>query len=321
MIDMLQTTAKALATRAVPTAAPDEAVAQVLINTQAFSTEYDTIDYIYILTDGHLVGVVSLHELFSLPPEQRMQACMTTKLATVSAQTDQETVAHLALAENIKAVPVIDKEGVFLGVVTADKILQILRDEHTEDILTYAGITFTADEKLADYTIPQHYVSRIPWLLLGLGGGIVAAWVVEQFSVTIAREIALAAFIPAIVYIADAVGSQTQMVYVRSLSSTKQTSLSVALRRELIIASAVGLTLASAIGALSYVWLQSTTVPVILFTAVLATVYFSVLVAIVLPWLFHRAGHDPAVATGPLATVIRDVSSLCIYFVIALLLL
>ncbi len=311
-------TARALATTAVPTSTPDTTINEVLTQVQSFSNEYETIDYIYVLESEKLVGVVSLHELFSEAGNATLRSVMTTDIAFVHANSDQENVAHLALAQNIKAVPVLTNTNDFVGVVPADMILQILRDEHTEDILKYAGVNFTASERLAEYSLLQHYVSRIPWLILGLGGGIVAAWVVEHFSEAIVAEVALAAFIPAIVYIADAVGSQTQMVFVRSLTASKKITLSRTLARELLIATAVGITLASAIGGLSYVWLGALTVPIILASAVLATVYFSVIVAILLPWTFHRAGYDPAVATGPMATVIRDVSSLCIYFLIAL---
>jgi len=314
-------TALALATTAVPTAKETDTVTEILQKVQAFSDEFETVDYIYVLADLQLAGVVSLHELFSEKANTRLADCMHSDIAFVHSHTNQEQVAQLALAQNIKAVPVVNTDGNFVGVVTADVILQILRDEHTEDILKYAGVNFDALETLAEYTVWQHFKSRIPWLILGLFGGILAAWVVERFSETIATEVALAAFIPAIVYIADAVGSQTQMVFIRTLHDRVKRTLWKVLQREIVVATIVGLTLSGIIGALSYLWLQSSTVSIILATAVLATVYFSVIVAILLPWIFHRLGYDPAVATGPLATVIRDVSSLCIYFLIALTLL
>ena len=313
--------ASALATTAVPTTTAQAKVSEVLAMISSFSSEYHTIDYIYVLEDSALVGVVSLHELYNEQAHTLIATIMTKQVAYVHSNSDQENVTRLALAQNIKAVPVLNNNNEFVGVVTADDILRVLHDEQTEDILKFAGINFNSSDTLSEYTVKQHYVSRIPWLILGLAGGILAAWVVEQFSGTIAKEVALAAFIPAIVYIADAVGSQTQMVFVRSLTTGKRKPLLHILGREVVIATAVGFTLSSAIGLLSYAWLQTLAVPMILTLAVLATVYFSVIVAIILPWAFHKAGYDPAVATGPLATVIRDVSSLCIYFLIALAIL
>ena len=310
--------AMSLATNAVPTAASTDTAGDVLQNIQAFSGDFQAIDYVYVLVDHKLVGIVSLHELFSVAPQTMLQDCMTREVAQVHAQSDQETVAQLALAQNIKAVPVVNLDEEFIGVVTSDTILQILRDEHTEDILKYAGINFDAQDTLSEYTLTQHFTSRIPWLILGLFGGILAAWVVESFSEAITAEVALAAFIPAIVYIADAVGSQTQMVFVRTLTSKVRHTLLQVLQREILVATAVGACLSAIIWLLSFLWLGSVTVSSILALAVFATVYFSVVVAILLPWFFNKMGYDAAVATGPLATVIRDVSSLCIYFLIAL---
>jgi magnesium transporter len=310
--------AMSLATNAVPTAASTDTASDVLQNIQAFSGDFQAIDYIYVLDERKLIGVISLHELFSVAPQIMLQDCMTREVAQVHAQSDQETVAQLALAQNIKAVPVVNRDDEFVGVVTSDTILQILRDEHTEDILKYAGINFDAQDTLSEYTPTQHFTSRIPWLILGLFGGILAAFVVESFSEAITAEVALAAFIPAIVYIADAVGSQTQMVFVRTLTSRVRHTLLKVLQREILVATAVGACLSAIIWLLSFLWLGSVTVSSILALAVFATVYFSVVVAILLPWFFNKMGYDAAVATGPLATVIRDVSSLCIYFLIAL---
>lgn len=310
-----------LATMAVPTATADQTAAMVLADLATFSSELVSIDYIYVLAGKELVGVISLHNLMSQPPEILVSHIMETKLAYVHSTTDQEVAAHLALAENIKAVPVLDERHLFHGVVTADSILQILQNEHTEDILTYAGVRFDANERLSQFTLWNHLSSRVPWLIIGLGGGLLAAWVVEHFSYAIETELALAAFIPAIVYIADSVGSQTQMVYVRSLTTRMRTTLAQTLLRELTIATFVGILLSALIGGIAWAWLGNEPIALILSTSVFFTVYFSVIVAIVLPWAFDRTGKDPALATGPLATVIRDVSSLAIYFFIALLVL
>jgi Mg/Co/Ni transporter MgtE len=172
--------AMSLATNAVPTAASTDTASDVLQNIQAFSGDFQAIDYIYVLDERKLIGVISLHELFSVAPQIMLQDCMTREVAQVHAQSDQETVAQLALAQNIKAVPVVNRDDEFVGVVTSDTILQILRDEHTEDILKYAGINFDAQDTLSEYTLTQHFTSRIPWLILGLFGGILAAWVVDR---------------------------------------------------------------------------------------------------------------------------------------------
>jgi magnesium transporter len=242
---------------------------------------------------------------------------MTTDVAFVHRSTDQEHAAHLALAQSIKAVPVLNDDGTFFGVIPSDTILRILREEQTEDLMRFAGISYAADDRIAKFTLREHVSTRLPWLIVGLVGGLGAAFVVEHFDALLATEIALAAFIPAIVYIADAVGSQTQMVYVRSLVQKQQSSITKVLGREVTIALVVGLILGLLIGSVTYLWFGTIALPLTLGLAVFATVLFSVIVAVLLPWSFNRYGQDPALATGPLATVIRDISSLLIYFFIA----
>ena len=311
-------TAGKLATTAVPKTSSESSVADTLTQLQSFSDTYDTIDYIYIVDSTHLVGVVSLHELLIAKPKTLIANIMIRNVAYVHQNTDQENVAQLALAQNIKAVPVLSMNEEFIGVVTSDVILRTLRDEHNEDILKYAGINVSANERLSQFTMWQHLTSRMPWLVIGLGGGILAAWVVEKYSYAMESELVLAAFIPAIVYIADSVGSQTQMVFVRSLATQQRTSILKRLGKELVIATFVGAILSGLIGIISWLWLGKLAITLILAISVLLTVYFSVIVALILPWVFDKAGKDPALASGPLATVIRDVSSLAIYFFVAL---
>ncbi len=309
--------AGALSFANIPTASKHDSVDETIESIHSLADTFETVDYVYILDEQALIGVLSLHELLVAEGSITLAELMTTPVASVHVHTDQEKVAQLALAQNIKAVPVVDDGGLFVGVIPADVILQVLRDEHTEDILALAGLSITPGDTLASLTLGQHIRSRLPWLVLGLMGGVIAAGVVELFEETIAAEVALAAFIPAVVYIADAVGSQTQMVYVRSLTTSGPHPFFKVLSRELGIATVVGAVLSVLIFAISYAWLSLFTISLILSLAIVGTVYFSVIVAILLPWLFERAGFDPAVASGPLATVLRDVSSLCIYLLIA----
>lgn len=301
----------------IPLASRNETIDEVRTMLFVRIEEFETIDYIYVLDDKKLVGVLSVHELLLADEGSVIEQVMSKPVAFVHDTTDPEHIAHLALAQSIKAVPVVDSDDNFIGVVPADAILRVLRESYTEDLMRFAGVSYSAAEKLSNFTVWQHFISRLPWLILGLGGGILAAFVVERFEHILASEILLAAFIPAIVYIADAVGSQTQMVYVRSLMHRNAQPLVKVAARELLISIIVGIVLALLIFVFGLWWHQHHALPLALALSVLATVIFSVLVAILLPWFFQKIGKDPAVATGPLATVIRDISSLIIYFLIA----
>lgn len=301
----------------VPVTSRRQTVDAVLTEIRIRSSEYETIDYVYVLDDKKLVGVLSIHELLLAESSQHIESVMNDEVAFIHLSTDLEHAGDVALAQSIKAVPVVDAEENFVGVVTADVILQYLRDSHTSDLMKIAGLTITTDTKLADYTVLQHFSSRIPWLVIGLAGGLIAAFVVEHFNTILEAHIILAAFIPALVYIADSVGSQTQMVYIRSLEQRRNSALFGALSREFTISLLIGIVLASLIFTASFFWVGEVFISLALGISVFATTLFSVLIAVLLPWLLNKVGKDPTVATGPLATVIRDVSSIAIYLVIA----
>jgi len=282
---------------------------------------YDTINYVYIVNENkELIGVVSLRELFKMDGNENLEKYTNKHLVTVRSSTDQERLAHLAIKHSIKAVPVLSKDHRFLGVVPSDKILEILNYEHTEDVLRFAGVQHKhapAVEILFNHSPLSHVRTRLPWLILGLLGGILAAVVIGMFEETLAHELLLAAFIPAIVYMADAVGSQTQMLFVRALAIDHNLHVRSYLLRETIVNSLLGAILASLIFIVSLLWVDSFVISSILGLSIFFTVCSTVMVAIALPWFFHSRGHDPAIASGPLATVLRDILSLLIYLLIA----
>ncbi len=313
--------------KAVPTVLPTDSVAQIETLLRSRAHEYETINYVYVLDSAKkLVGVLSIKEMLRLSGTVPIKEVMVPASVFVRPHTDQERAAQLALAHSLKAIPVVDKDHVFQGVVPSDAILEILNHEHTEDVMRFAGVSHQhGDKNVADVLLKApsltHVKLRLPWLVLGLLGGVGAAVVVEQFEATLADQLILAAFIPAIVYMADAVGSQTQMLFVRALALDHNLKVVPYLRREVIVNFILGLILAGLILVISLAWIGTLVVSVILALSIFLTVWFTVLVAIVLPWLFSRLGQDPAIASGPLATVVRDIMSLLIYLVVAAALL
>lgn len=313
--------------RAVPTVLSHETIAQAENLLRSRARDFDTINYLYVVDEVRkLIGVLSVKELLSLSGHITIKDAMVPATVFVRPHTAREKVAHLALQHNLKAVPVVDKDHRFVGVVPSDAILDILNQEHTEDVLRIAGVSQRHEENsgqdvLLNAPSSTHVKLRLPWLVLGLLGGVGAAVVVEQFEATLAEQLILAAFIPAIVYMADAVGSQTQMLFVRALALDHSLAVAKYLKREIAVNFILGLILAGLILAISLVWLGLPLISLVLSVSVFLTVWFTVLVAILLPWLFSRLGQDPAIASGPLATVIRDIMSLLIYLGVASFLL
>ena len=311
-----------LMTAAVPVVSKETTVGEIESLLRSSALTFETVNYIYVI-NGHneLIGVVSVQELFRMKSYENLSAYTDRTLVTVRPYTDQEHVAHLALKHNLKAIPVISKDHRFLGVVPSDKILEVLNHEHTEDVLRFAGVRHKHQGHVSEILLTNspliHVRMRLPWLVLGLLGGVAAAYVVGMFEEILATELMLAAFIPAIVYMADAVDSQTQMLFVRALSVDHSLKMGAYLLRESIVNALLGLSLAVLIFIASLFFAGSMMISTILAVSIFLTVVCTVLVAILLPWFFHVRGHDPAIASGPLATVVRDILSLVIYLSVA----
>jgi magnesium transporter len=303
----------------VPVALVSASVGDALALLQREAGSFTTLNYVYITnSDGVLEGVVSLRELYQSNPAVLLSEFCGRKLIVARPHTDQERVARLALHHSLKAVPVVSAAHVFIGAVPSDTILSILDAEHHEDVLRTSGISVRSGRyTLATLSIRESVFVRLPWLIVGVSGGAVAAAVVAHFEESIAAVVLLAAFIPAVVYLADAVGSQIQSVLIRALAVTPDMSYVLYLRKEIIVTLGVALVLTGVVASATWVVLGDSMLVLILGLTATVTILVTALISVTLPFIFKHFGSDPAIASGPLATVVRDVSSLLIYFAIA----
>ncbi len=279
--------------------------------------EFETLNYLYVTDDtGVLRGTVSLKTLLTADGDSLVGDVMHTGLVTVNEVDDQETVAQLALRYQLKAVPVVNSEGIFLGVVPSHTILQILQQEHEEDILTEAGVPREVLQQ-KNQGIFRQVGHRLPWLMLGAVGGVAAALIVRLFEGALAEEVLLAAFIPTIVYLADAVGVQVQTVYIRFTANEKVAHITQYLLKEIAISFAVAGVLGAMTFGLVLAWFDSLALSLIVAVSAAVGIIFASIIAVILPWIFQQLRLDPAVASGPFATIIRDIASIGIYFLFA----
>jgi magnesium transporter len=194
--------------------------------------------------------------------------------------------------------------------------MDILRREHVEDLHRLAGITReSADARNALEEAPLRRARhRLPWLVVGLGGSMVATFIVARFETTLAVKPELAFFIPGLVYLADAIGTQSEAVAVRGLSLS-HVGIGRLIGSELRTGLLIGMVLA--LLAFPMIWLafgEPRLAAAVTLALAGASVVASVL-GLALPWLLARTGSDPAYGSGPLATIVQDVLSLLIYFV------
>jgi len=307
-------------TTKVPTALASQTVGDVKKLLLDRTTDFTSIHYTYIVdTTDRLVGVISIKEVLQTDDAMSLAEFCLAELVCARRHSSAERVAHLAIKHNISAVPIVDGNKKLLGVVTADDIHDILNLEHSRDILQFAGIKseHSPGAIIFDERPSAHLRARLPWLLLGLVGGIVAAIVVGQYEEALHSHIILAAFIPAIVYVADSVGGQTQMIFIRALALNHSLSIRTYVGREIMVNVMLALILGAIIFLTATLWLQQIIVGVILGVSVFLTVLVSVVIAILLPYLSQKFHKDPAIASGPLATVCRDILSLLIYLSVA----
>jgi magnesium transporter len=227
----------------------------------------------------------------------------------------QEQLLILAARHGMSAPAVVDAEGRLLGCVPPRALIEIGRREHAEDMNRLAGILHRSDLGRHAFDVPpwQRALHRLPWLLVGLLGSAVATMVVARFEERLQAQIAVAFFIPAIVYLADAVGTQTEAVVVRGLSFAAP-RLGGLLAGELAAGAIVGAALAALTLPLVYLAFGDATLAFAVALSIFIAGSAAAVCGLIFPWLLWRVGLDPAFGSGPVATVVQDVLSLLVYF-------
>ncbi len=283
--------------------------------------DVEMASYIYVLSEtGHLVGVASLRALVTHKPSTPLSEMMAADVIFARTDTDQEEVARLAARYNLLAVPVVDETNRLVGIVTIDDVIDVIRDEATEDILKMAGADETAYE---GRTLLSNVRTRAPWLLATWMGGLAASVLIGLFETQLQRHVALAAFIPIVLGMGGNVGTQTATIMVRGLA-TGQVSREVGLR---FVAqeTAIGVTLGLGYGLLLALYAllrygdadMAMRLPATVGLSVLASMSISAAVGAVTPLVCDRYHVDPAVATGPVVTTTVDVLAILVYFLVA----
>ena len=265
--------------------------------------------------EGCLLGTLSASELLVLPNAAVLGDVVHRDQPRVRSETDQEDMASLALHHGVAAMPVVNAAGRLLGVVGSVAMMDILRREHVEDLHRLAGVTRESDDARNALEEPplRSARHRLPWLIVGLGGSVMATFIVARFETALAAKPALAFFVPGLVYLADAIGTQSEAVAVRGLSLS-HVGIGRLIGSELRTGMLIGVVLA--LLAFPMIWLvfgEPRLAAAVTLALAGASIVASVL-GLMLPWLLARTGSDPAYGSGPLATIVQDVLSLLIYF-------
>ena len=305
----------------VPIVSVDIKVSEVIKLLDEKINDFSTINYIYIIDHSDkLVGAISIKDLYGSHKEMKAKDLISSDLVSVGPDVDKEKVAMLAIEKNLKAVPVVDEHGFLLGVVSSDDILTILHQESLENLLRLGGVVQEApyEANVFSFSLLKSLKNRLPWLIVGLLGGILAAFIVSSFEEVLNKNIILASFIPLVVYMSAAVGSQMQAFIIRDLALDNNgfSFLKYFLRHSRVVL-AIAVIIAFLLYSIVLLIYSSGSVAQVLAISLFFAISTSIFTGLVVPYLFYRMKLDPADASGPIATIMQDILSVLVYLAVA----
>jgi magnesium transporter len=282
------------------------------------SEELEMVFYLYVVDHHkHLLGVFSLRQLIMNPPQLRLQEIMKTDVVSVTVDMDQEDVAKEVEKYGLLAVPVVDQEHRLLGIVTVDDVIEVIREEATEDLYKMAG---TDDEEITSKSTFKIARIRFPWLTATLVAGIVNSYLIHSFQDALSKVIALAAFIPVILGMGGNIGGQSAVIVVRgmALGRIDLSHILQVILKEIRVGLLLGFIYGNLLGLLSFfLFHTSPMVGFVVGISICASMLFAVTIGVLYPMFFKKIGIDPAVATHPFVTTSTDLVGILIYFTIA----
>jgi magnesium transporter len=277
------------------------------ITTLQGSRDVEMVFYLYVVdARRHLVGVVSLRRLLLVPPPTPLKRIMTTDLTSVRTDTDQEEVARLVASYNLLAIPVVDEENKLVGVITVDDVIDVIKDEATEDVYRLAGVA--GDDRVFSSAF-ESLRKRVPWLEVNLVTAFLAASVVALFEGRIKDLPVLAVFMPVVAGMGGNAATQTLTVIVRGIALGELTwaNSRKALLKEATVGIGNGLA-CGAVGALVvWVWKGDLVLGLILCAAMVINMFVAATAGTLIPLALRAMKIDPALASSVFITTLTDV--------------
>lgn len=236
------------------------------------------------------MGVLSLRQLLTVPPDTKLAAIMSTNVMRVRADMDQEEVAELVAKYNILAIPVVDDQGKLLGLITVDDVIDVMRDEATEDILRMAGTS--EDELLLGYKAFQIARLRLPWLLTTLVGGVITGTLMWYYRTTLEQVIMLISFIPVITGMGGNVGGQTSTILVRGFATGRIdfSMIRQVFLKELRVGLIMGIACGLVIAIVASIWHQNLYLGLVVGVAMVTAITVAACMGVVVTAFFKKIG-------------------------------
>ncbi|MBT8303906.1 MAG: magnesium transporter [Bacteroidia bacterium] len=295
-------------------------VAGCLRRIRAQAKDVTRVHSIYVVTkDEKLIGRLSLKDLIIANNDQKISDIYKSGVDYVNANDDVEDVAKVMAKYDLEAIPVVDDETTLLGRITIDDIVDVIKEEADKDYQLAAGIT---QEVEADDSILELTRARLPWLFLGLLGGIGAFLIMGGFEDTFNENAVLFFFTPLIAAMAGNVGVQSSAIIVQGLANDDvKGSINNRLIKEMLLATLNGIILAIFLFLFVWAYERQTDKALAISVSMVAVIIVAGLIGTFVPLFLNKRGIDPAIATGPFITTSNDIFGILIYFLIAKLIL
>jgi magnesium transporter len=271
---------------------------------------------IYIVDDEYkLVGTLPLQRLLVVSPDVPISEIMDLELLTVNPDVDQEEVAKIFSDYDLLSLPVVNEQGILMGRITVDDIIDVFEDESMEDIAALAG---TDAEEIHEPSILRISGLRLPWLVLGLMGGIASAIVMHQFEASFKVLLALSFFVPVITAMGGSAGLQTSTTLVQSMAAGKlrPTQIFKRLTREWAITIINAILLALLLLTVITFWFGNYRLGIAVCAALVAVILAAATFGTIIPMTLKRVGIDPAISLGPFMTTLNDILGVLVYLAV-----
>ena len=291
-------------------------VAGCLRKIRAQAENVKRVHSIYVVDKADkLIGRLSLKDLLIAKNETKIADIYIPKVDSVHVSEDDEDVARLMAKYDLEAVPVVDDQKTLLGRITIDDIVDVIIEEAEKDYQLAAGITQDVDAEDSIFALTR---ARLPWLFLGLIGGVGAAMIMGTFDTIIEEFPLILLFTPLIAAMAGNVGVQSSAIIVQGLANDDiKGSINTRLIKEMFLAALNGLILALFLFGFMWAWQQDFQTALAVSISLVAVIIVAGIVGTFIPLFLHKRGIDPAIATGPFITTSNDIFGILIYFIIA----
>lgn len=300
----------------------EDTTAQEAIRRLQRATDAEMVFYIYVTDkEDHLVGVLSLRQLLTVPPDTPLKNIMTRDALSVTVDMDQEEVARQVARYNLLAIPVVEKDSTLVGIITVDDVVDVIREEATEDMLKMAGAT--EEDMLLKSSSLEAARHRLPWLFTNLVGSLISGAILWYFRHTIQEVVAIVSFIPVIAAMGGNVGLQSSTLIIRGLATggIELSDVWKVFFREVRIGFLLSLACGAILTGIEWLWHGHVVLGMVVGASMIIAFLVSTSMATIMPVLLKRTGVDPAVAAGPFVTTANDITGMGIYLVLATALL